>query len=100
MAIWKNSLMVSAFLDSARAFIDDPCQVRIDQKEIVVSYEDEDVDGIVVYKGKENGTGHFELFCPEVNGKATLHMFEGGNILEGYWQESGYEGFWRIKLID
>jgi hypothetical protein len=62
----------------------------------VVSYEDD--RGVVNYKGEGKGPGHFALESLERNGKATLHMFEGSTILEGFWIEEGWKGFWRITL--
>lgn len=96
MSIWKNSRMDSVYYDDTEALEDEPCEVRIDGDLIVVSYEDD--DGVVIYKGKSQGAGHFQLTAPERNAKATLHMFEGSKILEGFWIEEGYKGFWRITL--
>lgn len=95
MAVWNNSLMDIVYYDKTEACEQDPCEVRIEGNEIVVSYDD---DVPVVFKGHLNGPGHFELACAEVNGKATLHMFEGSKILEGFWLEGGEKGFWRITL--
>jgi hypothetical protein len=71
------------------------CQVRTNRDEIVVSYND---DGPVVYKGIKKGKGHFELKAPKINGRASLHMFENSKFLEGFWDEDGYKGMWRIWL--
>lgn len=75
-----------------------PCEVKIngDNGEIAVSYESE--DGYTVYAGNELGSGHYQLSSKEVNGRASLHAFPGGTILEGYWEEGGYKGMWRIEL--
>lgn len=66
---------------------------------IVVSYEVEN-GGHIVYQGTEKGNGHYELSAPNVNGKATLHMFEKSRILEGYWAEEDedWRGMWRVRL--
>lgn len=72
------------------------CAVKIEDKKILVEYEGE--DGFVQYIGEEKGQGHFELSCPAVSGKASLHMFADSEILEGSWFEGGYRGMWRIHL--
>jgi hypothetical protein len=82
------------FFDKRQALENEVCELRMDDTQIVLSYEDE--DGYVIYKGKNNGDGHFELSCPERNGKATLHVFRGCSKLDGYWQEDGYHGMWRV----
>ncbi|MBU2807576.1 hypothetical protein HF285_04675 [Acidithiobacillus ferrooxidans F221] len=75
----------------------DAGEVRIDEREIVVSYEDD--DGVVIYRGNNDGSGHFSLEAPERNGRASLHRFiPNGNFLEGYWIEGGNRGMWRIEL--
>jgi hypothetical protein len=96
MGIWENSLMITAFFDETPAIEDDDCVARIDEKSIEISYDDE--DGNVIYRGKNDGSGHFELNCPERNGHASLHMFKNGKFVDGYWVEGGYKGFWRIEL--
>lgn len=50
------------------------------------------------YRGQEQGPGHFELHGYGFDGRATLYMFEGSNILEGGWIEEGEKGMWRIRL--
>ena len=72
-----------------------PCVVRIVDQEIVVEYDDE---GMVQYRGKNSGDGHFELTAPDVKGHAFLHMFPGSNALEGSWVEGGQRGMWHITL--
>ena len=58
----------------------------------------------VTYIGTEEETkgwkGHYHLRADNVKGEATLHRFANSEILEGYWIEGGYEGFWRIKLLN
>lgn len=90
--------MTSVSLDLIELAVDYPCQVKIDADEIVVSYTDD--NEVVLYKGKNEQTGHFRLFCKKMNGRASLHKFDGENILEGSWIETGYEGFWKIELKD
>lgn len=93
--VWSNSTMDTFYYDG-EADISSACEVRIDDKGIVVSYEGD--EGPVIYRGQAKGAGHFELRSTDVDGRATLHMFEGGKFLEGFWVEDGYEGMWRIKL--
>lgn len=74
-----------------------PCEVRImDDGKIVVSYETD--SDFVVYKGEEQGQGHYLLESEEPQGRASLHRFPGSLILEGYWEEDGMKGMWRIEL--
>lgn len=74
-----------------------PCEVRImDDGEIVVSYETD--SDFVLYKGEEQGAGHYLLECEEPQGRASLHRFPDSLILEGYWEEDGLKGMWRIEL--
>lgn len=95
MSVWKDSKVDLFFYDYV-ASVNEPCEVRIDGDSIVVSYED---DGeYVVYKGQEHGIGHYELKASAVDGRASLHMFPDGKILEGYWVEQGQRGMWRIRL--
>ncbi len=95
MSVWSNSKVDILHYDG-EVSVNETCEVRIDGDSIVVSYED--AGGYTVYKGSVNGTGHFELEAPSVKGRASLHMFQGGKILEGYWVEDGSRGMWRITL--
>lgn len=97
MPIYSNSKMSSLYYSDAPSAENYPCVVRIDDHEILVEYEDED-DGVVQYRGKNNGDGHFELSSTDVNGRASLHMFPNSSILEGSWVEDSYRGMWRILL--
>jgi len=97
MAVWNNSVMECIYYDADAADLDLHCQVRIDDDEIVVTYEEDD-GGYPLYRGQNDGTGHFVLQCPANHGRATLHRFPNGQILEGFWDEEGYRGFWRIRL--
>jgi hypothetical protein len=95
MSIWKNSKIALLWYSKDEASEQNPCEVRIDDQEIVVEYED---DGLVQYRGKNTGDGHFELTAPDVEGRASLHMFPGSNVLEGSWVEGRQRGMWRITL--
>lgn len=100
MTIWRNVIADTYYADRREPVLSQRgvgIEVRIDESEIVVSYEDE--DGIVIYRGNNDGSGHFALNAPERDGKASLHRFPpDGNILEGSWVEDGARGMWRIEL--
>ena len=72
MPTWKQSLMDWVDYDGYDAGESEPCEVRIDENAIVVSYEDD--RGAVNYIGEGKGPGHFALESPERNGKATLRI--------------------------
>lgn len=95
MTIWKNSKMTTLYYSNQSASLDYPCVVKIDEKEILIEYEDE---GIKQYHGLNDGTGHFILHAPDINGKGSLHMFPGATLLQGSWIEAGERGMWSIKL--
>jgi len=97
MPIWSNC-RVDILYFNAEADLDMQCEVKIetDSVSMVVFYDEG--DGPVVYKGKNNGDGHFELNSPEVNGQTSLHMSGNSKILEGFWMEDGLKGMWRIRL--
>ncbi|WP_416391523.1 hypothetical protein NR756_01515 [Alloalcanivorax xenomutans] len=94
MAIWNNCTMTTLYYSDDPSE-DYPCVVKIDGDQILVEYDD---DGIVQYKGRNNGEGHFELKAEGFEGRATLHMFSGSFALEGSWIEEGYRGMWKISL--
>lgn len=98
MARWSKCVVEVVYYDHTPADVSEGCEVKIDEHEIVVTYTD--ADGSVHYRGKNDGSGHFELrsYDPKRPGHATLHRFKDGLILEGYWEEDGYKGFWRIYL--
>lgn len=91
----KAAMKICYFSDEVSESLD--CQVRIESDgEIAISYE---TDGQhIVYKGSAEGDGHYLLSCENVEGRATLHAFSGSKILEGYWEENGFKGMWRIEL--
>jgi len=96
MAIYKNSKYDILYYDDRSASEDNLCEVRIGEGEMVVDYED---DGErILYKGRDKGNGHFELYSEEVKGRATFHMFEGSRFIEGSWVEDGARGMWKIRL--
>lgn len=75
-----------------------PCEVRVGDGSIAVSYEDGGT--IVVYQGTETEPGHFKLTGrgDGVSGRATLHCFANDDVLEGWYVENNYEGMWRLIL--
>ena len=94
MAVYRNCTMEN-FSDADGQW-EHPCQVRIGDGSITVSYE---LDGeIIVYQGPEIEPGHFRLTSDAVKGRATLHRFSDSDVLDGWWLESGYEGMWRVTL--
>lgn len=93
--LWENSKMTTLYYDTTAASESYPCVVRISDSEILVEYDDE---GVVQYRGGNDGTGHFELRADAINGRATLHRFADARRLEGSWIEEGVRGMWRIEL--
>ncbi len=76
-------------------------EVLIERGEIV--FEHDTGDGPVVYRGREEGEGHYHLRCdePDVDGEGTLHRFKNSKVLEGFWKErnTGWgRGMWRVTL--
>lgn len=97
MQTWKNSSADIIFYDMTPAYVNERGYiVRLSEDEIEVTYDDD--EGAVCYRGKSKGSGHFELHAPERDGKASLHCFPDSQVLEGYWQEGGTRGMWRIRL--
>jgi hypothetical protein len=96
MILNTTALMDTIFYGDNPAFEGEECEIRINGNEIVISYSDS--DGVVIYKGKDEGSGHFVLECPERRGRATLHQIPTSKFLEGFWVEDGDKGFWRITL--
>lgn len=96
MAIYREARAWTYF-HGAQAADSYDCEVRLGQDgSIAVGYESE--NGRCLYLGSGNGDGHFVLTCEEVRGRASLHRFDDSLILEGYWEESGERGMWRIEL--
>lgn len=96
MEAWIKASADTLFYDDSTAYTDEFYEVYLSDGEIKVRYE---VDGEYnVYIGREISSGHFELACPALAGKATLHRFPGSQILEGFWHEEGVRGAWKIRL--
>ena len=92
-----KALMDVLFYDETPAYEGVECEIRLGDGEIVVTYWEE--DGVVLYRGREDGEGHYILECPAKNGKASLHSFPDSRYLEGWWIEEGYRGAWRVTLL-
>lgn len=61
MTVWQNCTVDSLYYsEDPAATKESGYQVKIDDAEIVVSYQD---DGWVEYRGKNKGNGHFQLTC-------------------------------------
>ncbi len=97
MTIFKNSQMDILHYDEG-SYEGLPCQVRLSNGEIVIDYLEDNTR--VIYRGIDDGSGHYQLDSPEINGRATLHRFPNSEILEGSWIEGGYRGMWKIHLAE
>ena len=95
MSYYKNAVSWNYYFDSAAAE-SASCEVRITGDQIVVSYETD--EGHTVYAGSEKAAGHYILESESPAGRATLHRLPDSLILEGYWEEGGSKGMWRIQL--
>lgn len=95
MTIWNHCRMSTLYYSDDAAEENCPCVVKITDEEILVEYEDE---GLQQYRGRNDGSGHFLLTAPELEGRASLHRFADADLLEGSWTEGGYRGMWRIEL--
>ncbi|ADC71629.1 hypothetical protein TK90_1118 [Thioalkalivibrio sp. K90mix] len=96
--IWDGS-MDTVYYTSDEATLRAPCKVTIGRDQISVSYDLEGEN--YQYTGTADAPGHFILALanrPEETGGATLHRFPNSKLLEGYWEEGGVKGFWRIRL--
>jgi hypothetical protein len=97
MQVWSKCTAEVLYYDAEPAITNEEGYiVRLSDETIEVAYDDD--DGPVCYRGKNNGDGHFSLSAPERDGKASLHCFPDSAFLEGYWQEGGVRGMWRICL--
>lgn len=95
MTIWNQCKMSTLYYSDDDASENFPCVVKITDREILVEYDDE---GLVQYRGVNDGSGHFLLTAPMVEGRASLHRFPDASIVEGSWVEGSYRGMWRIEL--
>ncbi len=73
-----------------------PCEIQLRPGRISVRYK---ISGEqTVYQGRDKGEGHYVLESDEPSGRATLHRIPDSQVLEGYWEEGGGTGMWRIEL--
>jgi len=96
MSLWSKSYITFGYYDGNLAH-EEKCEVLIDKTKIVISWYDDDY-GRVIYRGKNNGDGHFYLTSTNPPGNSYLHRFPGSDILSGYNVEEGYDYFWKIDL--
>jgi hypothetical protein len=107
---WKNSRQSAVEFNRERfeggeiPYDGDPCEVCLRDRCIEVRYEDHRGKKIL-YTGMQSDPGHFKLEGREGEngegkkvGDAFLHMFDGDNVLVGYWKEKSVEGVWYIVL--
>lgn len=94
--IYTNCKMDTVYYDETSADLSCDCELKFASNKIVVSYKND--DDYIVYKGESKGYGHYLLTSPNNNGRASLHMFADSSYLDGYWEEGGDTGFWRIEL--
>jgi len=75
MQTWNNCEATTLYYDNTPAD-SYGCEVRIDGKNIVVSYMEVENPVSIIYKGKEVGSGHYELVREDAKGHATLHRIK------------------------
>ena len=90
---------VDIYYTDRDADFDIGCIVMIGRDQIEVKYDEEDKKACI-WSGEAKGAGHYELRANQKNCRATLHRIRDSVYLEGFWQESGYKGMWRIRLSD
>lgn len=99
----KTRLMIcEIFYSDAEPMSKSEVELRLDEEELVIAYEDEDDLGrplTVIYRGTNRGDGHYELRATGVDGRATLHRNPDHDVFEGTWIEGGSMGMWRINPI-
>jgi hypothetical protein len=93
---WSNCKIEIFSGDGTVAWEDATAEVRLDEREIVVSYFDE--DGPVVYVGRNRGTRRFDLACRSRARRATLERSADGVLLDGTWLEGDDKGTWKVSL--
>jgi hypothetical protein len=98
MEIYRFSYVDIYYTDRAADF-DVDCIVEISRDRISLKYDDENRNAYV-WSGKSKGSGHYELEANQDNCRATLHRIQDSVYLEGFWQESGHKGMWRVRLSD
>ena len=82
------------FDDGTPVFIDDDVDVELGDGHILLVYFDD--QGAVVFQGREEAPGRYELTARSRPRKAQLVRTE--DVLEGSWQEGDRTGSLRIEL--
>lgn len=86
---------LDTFRPSSAVSFGKPCKVTINSKFITVAYDD--AGQTWQYRGQALGPGYYNLQAEGFDGRATLHCFEGSNVLEGTWIQDGIRGMWRMS---
>lgn len=95
MTRWSKS-ECQTFYENAREAVTEQCEVLIIGG--VITVDARHFGGNWIYKGHEVGTGHFSLGSETHHGTGTLHHDDAEDVLEGWWDEEGLRGMWRITL--
>ena len=77
-------------------FDDDDCDLRVEPTQLVVSYWDD--LGAVVFSGRADDNGLYDLWCRSRPRRAELRYEQGDRAFEGTWREEDQCGSWRIAL--
>jgi len=96
VAVWSGCT-VEILDEGGRAlFRDGDCDVQLEGGELLVCYWDE--AGAVVFAGRADASGGYELWCRSRPRRAALRASPGGAGFEGSWREGDARGTWRIHL--
>jgi hypothetical protein len=95
---WSDCTVEIFGPDGALEWREGDCDVRLGERDIVISYFDE--EGPLVFIGPNDGSGRFELHCRSRVRRAVVQLEADESRLEGSWSESGERGTWRILLRD
>ena len=82
------------FDDGSPVFTDDDVDVEIEDGRMLLTYFDD--QGAVVFQGREEAPGRYELIARSRPRRAQL--LHTGSVLEGSWQEGDSTGSLRIEL--
>lgn len=97
MTVWRGCPVATYYVDGLDDSLE--CEVRIDGPVLVVSFGDGRDGPPDVYRGEEVGPGHYRVMGAD-GSKGTLHRLSPDDEwLEGYFQEDGERGMWRIQLV-
>ena len=82
------------FDDGSPMFTDEDADVEIEDGRILLTYFDE--RGAVVFQGREEAPGRYELTARSRPRRANLTR--SGDVLEGSWRQGDQTGSLRIEL--